>query len=407
MQSGFAWVDFDDASRRRMLDLIETFRDQNTLDELGIGTIRDAFANYFFPGTSTIQTRARYFLFIPWTYLRLESKSVASAKILSSAREDEFKLIDSLIRSGIGENEGIIGRISGRKLQRLPSNIYWAGLYTWGMRRFPGTQEQYHRYLDYYYKKKSTRLITDDKEPIDGHMDFNWDPSLPDAPADFPEGATMNLNRRESKYLQNRIAELHGETLLCLMINAESYIRTDYFWQNNKLINTLPESLQRMTVYAKDFAHVIHGAVLLYNLMLSQKQNNQELEGAYRNGIQHWIEIVTEQKNSLHNWYADIKSFWGCGAVRAGNVGLPTKKFVDDWCSLVFGSSLKTISENEHARNLIKKRECDLKKNRARLENQRYLELWKGMPEISMIDYRWRQVSRIIQDIRQGLGIES
>ena len=39
---------------------------QGAVDELGIGIIRDAFANYFFPGTSTIQTRAKYFLIVPY-----------------------------------------------------------------------------------------------------------------------------------------------------------------------------------------------------------------------------------------------------------------------------------------------------------------------------------------------------
>jgi hypothetical protein len=46
-----------------MVDVISAFREQDTRDELGLGTIRDGFANILFPGTSTIQTRARYFLF--------------------------------------------------------------------------------------------------------------------------------------------------------------------------------------------------------------------------------------------------------------------------------------------------------------------------------------------------------
>src|SRR5271169_4042948 len=140
MPSLFAWVDFDESSRRKMLDVIEKFRDQDTVDELGVGTIRDAFANYFFPGTSTIQTRARYFLFIPWIYNRLEFKEVPSSKVAAVARESELQLIEALINAGVEENAGVIGRRSRRKLQRLPSNIYWIGLYLWGIRRFPGTQ---------------------------------------------------------------------------------------------------------------------------------------------------------------------------------------------------------------------------------------------------------------------------
>jgi hypothetical protein len=79
MASRFAWIDIDEASRRTMLNFIDKFRDQGTLDELGIGTIRDAFADYFFPGTTTVQTRARYFLFVPWIYRRLEDTPVSGA----------------------------------------------------------------------------------------------------------------------------------------------------------------------------------------------------------------------------------------------------------------------------------------------------------------------------------------
>lgn len=45
-----------------MLDVTSQFGERTTRDELGIGTVRDAFADALFPGTSTIQTRAHYFL---------------------------------------------------------------------------------------------------------------------------------------------------------------------------------------------------------------------------------------------------------------------------------------------------------------------------------------------------------
>jgi hypothetical protein len=65
MPSSFSWLDYSEQHRRQMLDVIDLFREQETRDELGIGTVRDAFADALFPGTSTIQTRARYFLFVP------------------------------------------------------------------------------------------------------------------------------------------------------------------------------------------------------------------------------------------------------------------------------------------------------------------------------------------------------
>src|SRR3990172_9876928 len=175
MPSSFGWVDLEEKSRRRMLDVIELFREQDTLDELGFGPLRAAFADFFFPGTSTIQTRARYFLFIPWIYKHLEAKETPSTVVSLKARETEIKLIYELLGGEKIEKEGIIGRIARGKLQRLPSNIYWVGLHTLGIRVFPWTQDQYHRYLDVYYTRMNQRMLTDDKEPVEGHLDYNWD----------------------------------------------------------------------------------------------------------------------------------------------------------------------------------------------------------------------------------------
>ena len=58
MQLG--WVDFSKADREKVLDVMNLLQEQGAVDEIGIGLIRDAFANYFFPGTSTVQTRAKY-----------------------------------------------------------------------------------------------------------------------------------------------------------------------------------------------------------------------------------------------------------------------------------------------------------------------------------------------------------
>jgi hypothetical protein len=66
--SSFAWLDFSESDRQKALDIIDLFREKGTVDELGIGTVRDAFADLLFPGTSTIMTRARYYLFVPWMY---------------------------------------------------------------------------------------------------------------------------------------------------------------------------------------------------------------------------------------------------------------------------------------------------------------------------------------------------
>jgi hypothetical protein len=129
MPSHFGWVDFAETDRQRMRDVVRLFKETETRDELGLGTIRDAFADYFFPGTSTIQTRIRYMLFVPWIYRVLEEQRVPPSQIVQRARKRETQLIQALLRGG--EATGVIGRRSKARLKRLPSNIYWAGLKAW------------------------------------------------------------------------------------------------------------------------------------------------------------------------------------------------------------------------------------------------------------------------------------
>ena len=75
MASTFTWLDSSEHERRRALDIIDLFGQSETVDELGLGTVRDTIAEVLAPGTSTVQTRARYFFFIPWIYQSLDRRS--------------------------------------------------------------------------------------------------------------------------------------------------------------------------------------------------------------------------------------------------------------------------------------------------------------------------------------------
>ena len=96
MASTFAWLDHSESDRRKALDVVDLFREQDTRDELGIGTVRDALADSLFPGISTIQTRAKYLLFIPWIYQALEAGRTKSSDVARLARRHEIDLIYQL-----------------------------------------------------------------------------------------------------------------------------------------------------------------------------------------------------------------------------------------------------------------------------------------------------------------------
>ena len=54
------WIDFSKSERNKVLNVIHLLDEPGAVDELGIGAGRDAFADFFFPGTSTVQRRAEY-----------------------------------------------------------------------------------------------------------------------------------------------------------------------------------------------------------------------------------------------------------------------------------------------------------------------------------------------------------
>jgi hypothetical protein len=64
--SSLAWIDFDEAECQRAPRIMVLFQQRESRDELGLGAIRDSIAEHLFSGTSTIQTRLWYMLFIPW-----------------------------------------------------------------------------------------------------------------------------------------------------------------------------------------------------------------------------------------------------------------------------------------------------------------------------------------------------
>ena len=69
----FGWIDFSPKDRQRVGTILELLKPSGQVDELGIGSIRDALAVRLFPGISTMQTRAKFFFVIPYIlqdYLR-------------------------------------------------------------------------------------------------------------------------------------------------------------------------------------------------------------------------------------------------------------------------------------------------------------------------------------------------
>lgn len=87
MEATLTWLDLTASDRDKMWRVLDLFNEQGTLDEMGLGSLRDALSDALFSGTSHLQTRLRYLLFVPWIYRRLEGRLRAGTNVAQAARQ--------------------------------------------------------------------------------------------------------------------------------------------------------------------------------------------------------------------------------------------------------------------------------------------------------------------------------
>src|SRR5690606_747827 len=136
LPSLIAWLDASAEEQRRMRDVIRLFSDRESRDELGLGQLRDGISDALFPGTSTLLTRARYLLFVPWIY----QLAARSSDPVATADRLERQLTEPLKPSS--DNAGLLGTQAGVTLKALPSSVYWTMLRHYGILRDPSLSRE-------------------------------------------------------------------------------------------------------------------------------------------------------------------------------------------------------------------------------------------------------------------------
>ncbi len=401
--SAFVWLDYSESERRKMLDVVDLFREHDTRDELGIGSVRDAFADMLFPGTSTIMTRARYFLLVAWTYQRLEKVRAKSGEIATRARRAELDLVEPIERSD--DNDGNIGKVAKTALKRLPSSVYWQGLSVWGIRSFRGAQTQYHRGLDRYYAQLTRhggRASERDLEH-DDVISPNWHAGLVPPPSDFPRECSLSLTQREGEYLAERIRlspACSGSLLAELVAQRRRTADVPFAWEHPHC-GKLPQKLREMLDHGQNFSEVMHGAPLLYNLVLAEQARRDEGVAKYRQGFGKWARSLAARSRVLAQW--NRNRFWEL--VRSVNPRItnPTYEFVNTWWDLALAGDAARLCDSPTSRLLIRERERRLKKSLARIDNPGAQELWTGDSGTAQLEFRWLISQRLLGDIFDGL----
>jgi len=402
MEPSLTWIDLTSADRDRMRSVLDLFREQGTLDEMGLGSLRDALADALFPGTSTLHTRLRYVLFIPWIYRDLEQKR--SADVAAAARAAELKLIPALEQNE--DSLGIIGAWSREALHRLPSSVYWGALNRWGL-FLPGQGQNWYHARFRHLGRAQHGLAHPDDPGVLLESGAVWHPRLPPAPRSFPDRVAFALGEAEAVFLQGRWESACPGSLLAWLAREGGSETADAFWDDPNAC-AAPAKLRHLIELARRFSQCVEGLPLLYNLLLAEARAQPQGDP---NGIaEGW---AADYRAALAEWAAaeaeeapfDPGVLWAFMAERHLRVPAPQRQLIEVWAQRSAGERAANVWRDEALRQLVALRELRLKgPRRARLQNLARLGDWTGSAGVGRMDFRWAQVRRLLADLHQGLG---
>lgn len=408
MSSTLTWIDHDASARERSLRILSLFQEKESRDELGLGGVRDSIADQLFPGTSTIQTRLRYMLIVPWIYRSLEEEYVSVEEFAARADRMERDLVGPLLESD--DRSGVFGKAAGRGLKRLPSSVYWAGLGSWGIRLIDASQDQYHRHIGVIYRRRAEQLarrkdrarIGDDREMAPDPTTLTWHPRLPDPPDGFPEELDLALTVEEAGFLLDRLQRSHAESLLAhLALNCEP-VDVDAPWLHPDLSTFRPDHLNLLT-HARRFSEVMHGATVLYNFLLAEERSWEEKVDEHRSTFESWAGALDLE--DLRSW--PMPELWRQTLGRGHTITSASRRFIERWVEMVVRDPRGLLADST-ARDLVRRREMSLKGARSRFRNRPALDQWGGASGLGRLVYRWPTATTFLRDLDAGLqGVPS
>ena len=412
------WLDLGESDQRRAKEYLSQFEEGNTLDELGFGILRDAFADIFFPATNTVMTQARYLVFIP-ALCRMVERERHSGR----AAKARLEKLGNELREALGDLPGVIGKLSKEKLKRYPPSIYWGALQRLGIFLHPNRSLSY--YLDHLDGAGKVAKDDDGLSHLQGPELSNWDKKLCDLLDDgysflegngeLPPTIDFALTRHEAVYLRDKYRSLASReprpSILSHLIDNKYSHAFGFPWDV-----PCPPSLRSCVDHARCFSMLAQGATFQYYHLLIRKREESGIAGPscdLSDCFGRWWEATFRD---LSTW--NLEEFFGIArsinGIRRPESDIP---FIRGWRRLnAEATSAQAMLESSEASELIHRREKSTRPSKSRLYHSEYLQRWTP-PEQAGIDsmagnsailpyslkYRSEIGSSFVNDIVSGL----
>ena len=399
----FGWIDYDPDHEQSVLRALGSARGQDARDELGLGTIRDTLADLLFPGTSTIQRRARYFLFVQWCCEMAARKGDADA-IADELRRLEVCLIKRL--SWLGEGAGVIGLQKQEDLGRMPSEIYWNGLDVLAIRRLQGNRARWAWTVA--ARRENARHETRWEDQSLG-PEHGFDPSRPDPPEGFPDvdGLDFTLTSDEAGYLREHLkrnsVDRGGEGLrynaFPTFLSRRRRVKANAPW-DHPLAAKLPAPARDLLRLAAAFSNVMLGATLLYNLRVADlmipEGGDARVRDTHARALAVWRAALPVADVDLV--LARIDELPSLGILARHSVDDSAINFARQWATICLGT--EDLANSRDAISTVGEREIHLKRHNgtSRILFRNARDRWRGQSG-GALDYRWPVVRRYLNDL--------
>lgn len=427
------WIDFTSDDGEIIKNVINSLEDGDIdlRDALGVGVIRDRFANYFFPGTTTLQSSAKYFFLVPYVFQKLEKKKFKHIReykneLKTLEKEQCNKLLENReINKNGNYNRTIIGsraiknKNNERWINNTPSNIYWGGLKAFGILKKDDLS--INEYLTLIMKKwndeetiknvinkKEEGICDDDNADLIDKTSL-WD-MLPESINDSIDGRedmevnnklSLDLTYEEAYFLKNKIIESKPDSLLAWMLlnkenveilNSTEGIKTLSFDDliNENIYIFLPERLKELCLLAKKFSDFFYIIEIRYNMIYSEFENNET--------VQKWNSVKKDAKK--YALTVDIDKIFK--ALELENTRL--KDFLNKCKKIIENMNEEELDNQNELKDLdacIINREKDNKTiSHAKLSKTVKGAKWIGLDKLT---YRINPGKNIVHDILKGL----
>ena len=403
MQVGF--VNFNTEEKKRVAKMMQLLQESEAIEELGIGRVRDHFSNTLFPGTSTLQHHAKYFVVMPSLYYHTAFKSHKFQNLSEISRyikEAEVQITRQMAKwenNQINTTETGITGINTLKdalndynkyVKYDPAYIYGSGLVRYGIIPDTCVERLIQELNKKHFADPHNKSALKNEDATEDSGDLSGDKQVIKTCGesyDFFNGKTMNLalSEKEASFLKDRIHATCNGTMLVYLIDSKYDIpeRIGYFDIEGILSELDPEVLD---VYKKSvlFSKLIHLIDWRFNYSYFDSFGNMKeaevCEDEYKKLLAEYKEVINNKDayKALFDYTRSIDTM------------------LTEFCE----SCYKAIIDSEPNRvdQLVKAREHSVKRERSKIGNSAYKNQGRGKPLPNT--FRWETVRTMVNEIR-------